>query len=168
MAFRMATMMQRWSWSWPALLLALALAAVPPALAADDRPQGQEGVSAPVRAKGHKQHLQAFKRWLNALSAEQRATARQTIDEARPQLRELRRQIREKKKELEELRFSSDTPPEALPRLGREVQLLRKALRERLRQLDLRLYEQLGTSPDMPHHGDYYLRHDSLMPEERP
>lgn len=99
-----------------------------------------------LSSEREKRYVKSVRDWLAGLEPLQRERARAILREAHPAIHDLRVQIREKKAELEDLRFDSSTPPDALPRLGRELQQLRRQLRERLRIVSERLRSEAGIS----------------------
>lgn len=111
-----------------------------------DPPDGQDE----YRMGSHLGNARDMDAWLAELSPDQRAKARTIIDEAQPRVRELRTRIREKMAELESLSYDQATSPDTLPRLGRELQLLRNELRATLLEMDRRLLREAGVSPGAP------------------
>lgn len=99
-----------------------------------------------LSSEREKRYVKSVRDWLASLEPLQRERARAILREAHPAIHDLRVQIREKKAELEDLRFDRSTPPDALPRLGRELQQLRMQLRERLRVVSERLRSEAGIS----------------------
>ena len=89
-------------------------------------------------------YTRAVRQWLAGLPAVQREQARKILQEAHPGVHALRVRIREKKAMLESLRFDSATPPETLPRLGLELQILRSQLRRSLHQISELLRNEVG------------------------
>ena len=89
-------------------------------------------------------YTRAVRRWLDTLPAVQREQARKILREAHPDVHALRVRIREKKAELEGLRFDSSTPPDTLPRIGLEIQVLRHRLRQRLQEISAQLRTEVG------------------------
>ena len=77
---------------------------------------------------------------------EQQALVDAIMDEARPRILELHKQLHEKMMELKSFSYDKDTDPEVLPRLGRELQTLREALRAEIQTLDTRLEQEAGVS----------------------
>lgn len=96
--------------------------------------------------KSEEKYILAIRQWLDGLEPFQRERARQILREAHPDMRALRTAIREKKHELANLSFDHGTRPETLPRLGQELQALRKALRSKLDALGKRLRYEAGVS----------------------
>lgn len=78
------------------------------------------------------------------ISPEQQAIADTIMDEARPRIQELHQKLHDKMMELKTFSYDKDTDPEVLPRLGRELQALRDALRAELQVLDTRLEQEAG------------------------
>lgn len=111
-----------------------------------DPPDGQ----GEYRMGSYLGNTQDIDEWLAELSPSQRAKARIIIDEVRPNVRELRARIREKMTELESLSYDQATSPDTLPRLGRELQLLRDELRATLLEMDKRLLREVGVSLGPP------------------
>lgn len=99
--------------------------------------------------------------WLQSLSPVQQAKAKSILEETRPRIKELRKRIQNKMVELESLSYDQETSPETLPRLGRELQLLRDELRAELLHMDDRMLREVGDSLGPPatrgcrmgHHG---------------
>ncbi|MGE9984053.1 periplasmic heavy metal sensor [Desulfovibrio sp. SGI.169] len=111
-----------------------------------DPPEGQDECG-----MGHRHgNAQDREEWLARLSPAQRAKARIIIDDARPRVRELRSRIRKKMAELESLSYDQETSPATLPRLGRELQLLRDELRATLMEVDRRMLREVGVSLGPP------------------
>lgn len=82
--------------------------------------------------------------WLAELPQDKRDSVRLILEEERPAIQELRQRIGEKMQELDSLTYSSDTPGDALARLGWELQTLRETLRTRYRHVRQRIYEEVG------------------------
>lgn len=89
-------------------------------------------------------YVQNMRQWLSRLTPEQEARARKVISAIHPQMHELRVLIHEKKAELEAFSYDSSTTPETLPRIGHELQRLRRRLTILLTILDTRLREEVG------------------------
>lgn len=89
-------------------------------------------------------YVQAIRDWLDSLPRNKRSLTRQILRDAHPSLSALREAIRDKKAELASLSFSKDTSPEALPRLGQQLQRLRSSLRDELEKLGERLKIEAG------------------------
>lgn len=92
----------------------------------------------------------ALDAWLQSLPPEQRLKARAIMADHERQVRELRHRIMQKKRELEHLCYAQDTPPETLPRLGRELQQLRDELRALFLRADQQMRAKLGVAPGRP------------------
>lgn len=97
-----------------------------------------------LSAEREAHYTHSVRQWLERLPAGQREQARKILQEAHPDVHALRVRIREKKAELESLRFDSATPPDTLPRIGLEIQMLRSQLRRRLNQVSELLRNQVG------------------------
>lgn len=97
-----------------------------------------------VSPEREERYTRSVRQWLDSLPAEQQKQARKILRDAHPGLHELRVRIREKTTALAELRFSSATPPDTLPRLGQELQRLRAQLRRRLHTVNERLRHEVG------------------------
>lgn len=122
--------------------------------------------------RSEERYVQAIRKWLDSLQPGKREQARQILREAHPSLRDLRIAIREKKSQLATLTFDQDTSPEALPRLGQELQDLRNALRGKLQGLADRLRDELDVSMG-PLGGDGFwlappIENPSIMPNAHP
>lgn len=91
--------------------------------------------------------------WLQSLSPVQQAKAKSILEETRPRIKELRKRIQNKMVELESLNYDQETSPETLPRLGRELQLLRDELRAELLHMDDRMIREVGVSLGRPTRG---------------
>ena len=89
-------------------------------------------------------YVQAIRDWLDSLPPRERDLTRRILREVHPAMSSLREAIRDKKAELASLSFSSDTRPETLPRLGQELQSLRRSLRDELEKLGERLRIEAG------------------------
>ncbi|MDD4701483.1 MAG: hypothetical protein PHI96_04620 [Desulfovibrio sp.] len=72
------------------------------------------------------------------------------ISEFTPKLCELRRNIINKKGELEALKFNRNTAPDALSRLGRDLQILRGELHLTLTHADQRMRDATGIPLGIP------------------
>lgn len=146
---------------FPSFLVLAAALLCPPlssgarcAPAADGRTGAPETAPAPtgdsamdmhdVSPEREERYTRSVRQWLDSLPAAQQERARKILREARPGLHELRVRIREKKAQLAELRFSSATPPDTLPRLGQELQRLRTQLRRRLHAINELLRHEAG------------------------
>lgn len=81
----------------------------------------------------------AARRWLDTLPPAKRELARGIMRQANPRAAALRRAINEKKNQLASINYSQGVAPEALPRLGLELQQLRRDLRSELQHTHLRL-----------------------------
>lgn len=133
-----------------ALLAASPLADVPPARAAAPAgpavPGALDGAAeAPDLSPEREAHYtRAVRQWLETLPPVQQAQARKILQEAHPGVHALRERIREKKAQLAALSFDSATPPDTLPRLGQELQLLREQLRRRLILVNEQLRNEVG------------------------
>lgn len=97
-----------------------------------------------VSPEREERYTRSVRQWLDSLPAAQQKQARKILREAHPGLHELRARIREKTTALAELRFSSATPPDTLPRLGQELQKLRAQLRQRLHTVNELLRHEVG------------------------
>lgn len=78
------------------------------------------------------------------LSDEQRRQAERILEESRPRVQHLKQQIRAKVLELKMFMYDSNTDPAVLPRMGRELQVLRDELRQALNEIDARLAREAG------------------------
>ncbi len=111
-------------------------------------------------------NVQDMDEWLEQLSPTQQVKARIIIDEARPRVRELRARIREKKAELESLNYDQETSPATLPRLGRELQMLRDELRATLLEVDKRMLREMGISLGPPMSRGCRMGHAGIVPTD--
>lgn len=103
------------------------------------------------------------------LSPEQREKAEQILEEARPRLQQIRQEMREKMQELKEISYNSESDPEDLARLGRELQEQRNALLTELRALDARLQTEVGAGAQMRgYHGRGCAGLERAAPERSP
>ena len=84
--------------------------------------------------------------WLADLPAEQRERVRTILEEERPVIEELRERIHAKMDELDRLSYNANTPSDALPRLGWELQMLRDSLRSQYRRVRERLQVEVGVN----------------------
>ncbi len=84
------------------------------------------------------------KQLLGGLSGERRLKASAIVSDSLPELEALDARIDGKMEELKELTYADDADPEALARLGLELQSLRGELREKLRQVNSRLLNETG------------------------
>lgn len=106
-------------------------------------------------------YVLAIRNWLDDMDPQQRKIAYKILHEAHTDMRSLRIAIREKKKELATMSFNRHTTPEALPRLGQELQVLRKTLRNKLEKISMRLTQEAGVSMG-PLDGDAFW----LLPQD--
>lgn len=90
------------------------------------------------------QYILAVRDWLNSLEPEKREIARKIMLDAHPVLHNLRKAISEKKAQLAAISFGPNTKPEALTRIGVELQKLRFALQTELEKLKSRLASEAG------------------------
>lgn len=88
---------------------------------------------------------------LNRLPAEltpqQVATAKELIQDAAPRLQKACARFGEVCSELESLSFSTNTPPDSLAKLGRELSRARKELRRELLLVNNRVKQATGVDP---------------------
>lgn len=96
--------------------------------------------------RSEERYVLAIREWLVSLPPYQREKARKILKEEQPGLHALRGAIRDKKSQLATLSFGRDTRPEALPKLGQELQQLRNALSEGLKKVGERLKYEAGVS----------------------
>lgn len=129
-----------------------------------DPPDGQ-GEYRMGRYLGDVQDMDA---WLEQLSPTQQAKARVIMDEVRPRIRELRARIRDTMAELESLSYDQGTSPETLPRLGRELQLLRDELRATLLEMDKRMLRETGVSLGSPMSRGCRMGNVGIAPADEP
>lgn len=94
--------------------------------------------------KSEEEYKQAIRSWLDQMPTPQRERTYEILHEAHPEIHALRIAIRNKKKELANLSFNRHTSPEMLPRLGQELQALRKILYSRLETINKRLQSEVG------------------------
>lgn len=83
-------------------------------------------------------------RWLAGLAPDQRRRARVILEEERPSIQDLHYQIRCKMQELESLNYDNDIHPDALPRLGWELQKLRDQLYAAYLRVHERMRREVG------------------------
>lgn len=93
---------------------------------------------------GEKDYADKILGWLKTLPNNQEKVARTILREVHPELQDLRRAIYEKRLELAAISFDRKTKPETLPKLGQELQYLRKSLRSKLEKVNERLREEAG------------------------
>lgn len=103
--------------------------------------------------------------WLQQLSPPQQIKAREIIEEYRPHIRKLRQRIELKKRELEDLNYDQGTSPDTLPRLGRDLLLLRDELRAVLMCVDERMRREVGVPLGSPDSRGCRMRHPGLIGE---
>lgn len=72
------------------------------------------------------------------------------VEDYLPRVQALRQRILLKKNELAQLRYDLETPPDTLPKLGRELQFLRDELRTLLLHADADMRRQAGVSLGTP------------------
>lgn len=96
--------------------------------------------------KGENRYVEEIRAWLRTLPPFQQQRARYILREAHPELQDLRRAIYDKKTELAALTFGRQTHPEDLPRLGQELQILRRELRGKLQKVSQRLKSEVGVN----------------------
>lgn len=118
--------------------------------------------------KSEEKYVSAIRDWLDSLEPFQRERARQILKEEHPTMRALRTAIREKKLQLASMSFDHDTNPEILPRLGQELEALRRTLRTKLDALAKRLRYEAGVSIG-PLEGDgFWLAPQKESPRKKP
>lgn len=83
-------------------------------------------------------------RCIETLPEEQKRKASAIVDDSLPRLRALDRSIMGKVDELKAVTYSNDADPEALPKLGLDLQKLRDEMRAVLVQVNLRLQKEAG------------------------
>lgn len=125
---------------WTTSLLPDARCARAAAVITPDSAADEQDLSAEREAH----YTRAVRQWLTTLPEGQRERALKILREAHPGVHALRDRIREKKAELAALSFDSTTPPDTLPRLGRELQILREQLRRRLLLVSEQLSNEVG------------------------
>lgn len=81
----------------------------------------------------------AARQWLDTLPPAKREIARAIMRQSNPRAAALRQAINEKKAQLAGVNFNRDVAPETLPRLGLELQQLRRDLRSELLRTHFRL-----------------------------
>ncbi len=96
------------------------------------------GLSHPALAKDY--------RWSEDLSAEQMQRAQEILREAAPKIKVLRKALQEKIQELKNFTYTNGQDPQTLAILGQELQERRQNLRQELKNLDEKLFEELGAS----------------------
>lgn len=110
----------------------------------------------------------AIRRWLSSMPSSQREITHKILLEAHPEIHALRSAIRDKKRELANLSFNMHTTPEALPRLGQELQALRRDLNSRLLKVTNRLKKEAGVSAG-PLDGDsFWIIPQDSAPSAKP
>lgn len=87
---------------------------------------------------------------LEQLPQEQRVKASAIVSDSLPRLQELDGQIHCKVDELQALTYSDNADPEALPKLGLDLQRLRNELRATLAAVNLRLQKEAGVQLQRP------------------
>lgn len=103
------------------------------------------------------QYILAVRDWLNSLEPEKREIARKIMLDAHPVLHNLRKAISEKKAQLATISFGPNTKPEALTRIGVELQKLRFALQTELEKLKSRLASEAGVDVGLPGNDIFWL-----------
>lgn len=96
--------------------------------------------------QSEERYKKAILQWLSDMQPRQRELAYKILKDAHPEMHNIRMAIRDKKRELANLSFNMHTTPEALPRLGQELQNLRKKLHSGLELISERLREEVGVS----------------------
>ncbi len=81
---------------------------------------------------------------IDNLPEEQRLKAAAIVNDSLPRLQELDGRILGKVDELQSLTFSDNADPQALPKLGLDLQRLRRELLEALAAVNLRLQQEVG------------------------
>ena len=104
--------------------------------------QGPQGEALPVPAT--RAATGPLDVWLDYLPPSQRMKAQSIMEEYRPKVQDLRQRIISKKNELQELSYNRNTSPDTLPRLGRELQVLRDELQSMLIHADQRMRREVG------------------------
>ena len=87
---------------------------------------------------------------LDQLPNEQRIKANAIVSDSLPKLQELDGHIHCKVDELQALTYSDNADPEALPKLGLDLQRLRNELRATLAAVNLRLQREAGVQLQHP------------------
>lgn len=100
-------------------------------------------------------YKQAITQWLEDMQPLQREKARKILHDVHPDMHALRTAIREKKRELANMSINRHTSPQALPRIGQELQALRRILRSKLEIVSKRLSQEVGV-PMGPLEGDAF------------
>lgn len=103
--------------------------------------------------------------WLQQLTPPQQIKAREILEEYRPRVRELRRRIEMKKRELESLNYDQETSPDTLPRLGRELLVLRDELQAILICVDERMRREVGVPLGSPDSRGCRMGHPGIIDE---
>lgn len=89
--------------------------------------------------------------WLETLSEEERFKAEAIVADHATRIQTLQLQIHQKLAALRALRFDSKSSPETLPRLGFELQTLKKEIGNVYYTLCLELRHSLGVCPKIKH-----------------
>lgn len=127
-----------------ALLVTAPLADGRPARAAGPATLGSAAEAPDLSPEREAHYTRSVRQWLATLPPVQQVRARKILQAAHPGVHALRERIREKKAELAALSFDSSTPPDTLPRIGQELQLLREQLRRRLLLVNEQLRDEVG------------------------
>lgn len=108
--------------------------------------------------QGEARYVAKIRAWLKTLPPFQQQRARLILTEAHPELQKLRREIYAKKSQLSAMTFSRQTQPEDLPRLGQQLQILRRELRMKLARVSQRLKYEAGVSMGLLGDEAYWLQ----------
>lgn len=95
---------------------------------------------------GETNYVKEIRAWLKTLPPFQQERARRILTDAHPELHDLRLAIFCKKTELATFNINKSANPETLPKLGQELQSLRRKLRSRLENINKRLRIEAGVS----------------------
>ena len=102
---------------------------------------------------------------IDNLPREKQVKAMAIVEDSLPTLRSLDMQIGLKMQELSSMTFDSDESPQALPKLGMELQRLREELRKALNMVNLRLQNEVGVSMQVPAKGGVRTMRDYCQPQ---
>ena len=108
------------------------------------------GLAEEEAADSSSAHWKSVYSCLEQLPQEQKVKASAIVSDSLPRLQELDGQIHSKVDELQALTYSDDADPQALPKLGLDLQRLRNELRATLAAVNLRLLQEAGVQLQKP------------------
>lgn len=111
-----------------------------------------------ISDEAEKKYIGEMRAWLAALPEEKAKLVRPILMEAHPVLHDLREEIYNKRLELIEISYKKGTDPETLPRLGQQLQKLRKKLRGKLNEVNDRIRREASVEMGMLNAEGFWLQ----------